>query len=966
MAQPVPTTTSMRAGQPAGATEDLVELADLAFSGPSPATRTNGTAGATRRQRRLDALAFDLSEPAQREFGDYELIERVGEGGMGVVFHARQKSLDRDVAIKLLAAGPWASRDIVERLIAEARHAAQMQHPNLVTVYEVGTAEGLPFFSMQLVAGQSLDKAIADSGPIEPRRAAALVQTIAEAVAYAHSLGLLHLDLKPANVLLDSADEPHVTDFGVARKFDPLRGTGNSEISGTPDYMAPEQAEIGMHPLTPATDVWGLGAILYELVTGVPPFHGSDTAQTLASLRTGELRRPRSLRRHLSRDLDAIIARCLAKRPEDRYASARELADELGRYIEGHPVHARPLDAAQRIGRWIRREPRITIAAALVTLLLVGGLATSASQWRRAEHNAARGEAVREFLTGVFAQADPDHNHGQPLDARQLLDRGTAAIERDRRADPALRADLTGLLGGLYWGIGDYPRADALLAQALASSSVPLVPADVRARILLTMARTEVERNRFNDAIDHARSALDLLEASGAAASLDASAARRLVADSLTGRGDARHAEPLLREALARDRRQFREPSEPVIQDLQSLSDALKEQGRFEEAARVADEEITHATELHGRNHSSVINGLQMLASARCSQGRCVEAERALREAVAIATRLYGPTHRETVVQRSNLLWTLERQGRWQEALQGRLELRTLEQSMQGTRPEQMAYAVQYLAGDYNALGRFDEAEQSARAALAQWVRVHGADDTWDSTEALHNLAQALQFRGELAAAEMAYRKEIAILGKHESPSSPWLNRALADLGNLMRWQQRYADALMQTRAAAAKLAATRNPVHAGVLAALAEAELDSGDAAAARETARTGVAMAREVLPAGHPDLGAPLYALARVAITRGDAASAEPLLREALALRGAAQAAADPRVLEVKVALARVFTMQGRKNESHAMRLEVEPWLRASGNPYLALLRARLTAAPAAPKAGTGGHRPAASADA
>lgn len=164
-----------------------------------------------------DALELDLSDPLQRQFGAYELLERIGEGGMGVVYRARQLDLDREVAIKLLAAGPWASRAFVARFLDEARHTARMQHPNIVTVYEVGTAEDLHFFSMRLVRGRSLADALRADGPFEPRRAAALLRTVAEAVAYAHSLNVLHLDLKPANVLLDEAGVPHVADFGLER-----------------------------------------------------------------------------------------------------------------------------------------------------------------------------------------------------------------------------------------------------------------------------------------------------------------------------------------------------------------------------------------------------------------------------------------------------------------------------------------------------------------------------------------------------------------------------------------------------------------------------------------------------------------------------------------------------------------------------------------------------------------------------
>ena len=209
-------------------------------------------------------LDLDLSDPVQRQFGDYELLELIGEGGMGVVYRALQTSLDREVAVKLLAAGPWASREFVERFHREAQNAARMQHPNIVAIYEVGSAEELHFFSMRLVCGSNLAAEILREGKLAALRAATLMRTVAEAVDYAHRLGVLHLDLKPANVLLDDNDTPDVDSFGHAHRLEQGLAADNHEVSGTPSYMAPEQATAGARKITPATDIWGLGAILYD------------------------------------------------------------------------------------------------------------------------------------------------------------------------------------------------------------------------------------------------------------------------------------------------------------------------------------------------------------------------------------------------------------------------------------------------------------------------------------------------------------------------------------------------------------------------------------------------------------------------------------------------------------------------------------------------------------------------------
>jgi WD40 repeat protein len=346
-----------------------------------------------------EALEVDLSDPQQRQFGDYELIEKIGEGGMGVVYRARQASLDREVAVKLLAAGPWASRDFIERFRREAQNAARMQHPNIVAIYEVGDVDELHYFSMRLVHGGSVAALLRNEGKLDPRRAAQLLRTIAEAVDYAHRLGVLHLDLKPANVLLDDNGTPHVADFGLARRLEQCLVADNNEISGTPSYMAPEQATAGPQKITPATDIWGLGTIGYELVTGQAPYLGKTPHETLKLVVEGQLRNPRHYAPELPRDLEAIICKCLAYDTAQRYASARDLAEDLTRFLNGYMVKARPLNTLQRSARWAQREPKIVATALLALLALLIGLVATTAQWRRANTNALRAEAERALAT---------------------------------------------------------------------------------------------------------------------------------------------------------------------------------------------------------------------------------------------------------------------------------------------------------------------------------------------------------------------------------------------------------------------------------------------------------------------------------------------------------------------------------------------------------------------------------------
>ena len=317
------------------------------------------------------------SEPGTpvRTFGGYELLGEIARGGMGVVYKARQASLNRVVALKLILAGHLASDDDVRRFHHEAQAAAGLQHPRIVAIHEIGEHLGQHYFSMDYVEGTSLAAEVRD-GPLEPGRAAALVRTLAEAVHYAHQQGILHRDLKPSNVLLDADGRPRITDFGLAKRLDAGRGhTLTGTVVGTPSYMSPEQASGGTRgPIGPLSDVYSLGAILYELLTGRPPFRAETVLDTIMLVLDSEAPLPRKLDPAIPRDLQTICLKAMAKRPARRYASAQELADDLGRYLDGEPIVARPLGLVGHVLRWARRHPALAVTAAALALFYANHL----------------------------------------------------------------------------------------------------------------------------------------------------------------------------------------------------------------------------------------------------------------------------------------------------------------------------------------------------------------------------------------------------------------------------------------------------------------------------------------------------------------------------------------------------------------------------------------------------------------
>jgi len=336
-----------------------------------------GERGSVENTERSDTNAARHIKKAPRpaktlaEFGDYELLEEIGRGAQGVVYRAHQKSLNRTVALKLIGMGHWATEAHLKRFRREAAAAASLEHPGIVPIHEVGEREGTCYFSMGFIEGDQLDEVVRRE-PIPVRRAAELIAKVARTVHYAHEHRILHRDIKPGNILLDRQGEPHLTDFGLARLVETESTvTRTMEVLGTPSYMAPEQAVGHDAAITSATDVYGLGAVLYQLLTGHPPFAGGTTFETVRLVLDTEPRQPRLLNPKIDRDLNTICLKCLDKDPQRRYASALALAEDLERWLKHEPIRARRTGLFTRGRKWLRRNPSIAVMAAMLLVLAV-------------------------------------------------------------------------------------------------------------------------------------------------------------------------------------------------------------------------------------------------------------------------------------------------------------------------------------------------------------------------------------------------------------------------------------------------------------------------------------------------------------------------------------------------------------------------------------------------------------------
>lgn len=744
------------------------------------------------------AAGIDLGEPAEagtRVFGEYELLDVLGQGGMGVVYRARQRDLDREVALKLLSAGPDASRELTARLRREAQHAARLQHPNIVTVHELGEHEGLLCYAMQLVRGRSLSQWLDAEGRLPPRKAAQLLRTIAEAADYAHRLGVLHLDLKPGNILIDERGAPLIADFGLARNVEHPEQV--EAMAGTPGYMAPEQVRPDFGPLTPATDVWALGAILYEMLTGHPPFDAATPAETLRLLVEGEVRRP-SRYVQLPADLEAICLHCLAKHPDLRYPTARALADDLSSFLEGREASVRRLNVVQRLAHWASREPRAAVAIAVAALALLAGIVGTTLQWRRAEAKAAEAREVNRFLNeDVLANVDPYQDPaGDPAKASipAMLASAEAKLDQGLVSLPAARAQIGLSIGRAYFGLGLWDRA----------------------------------RVRLGKAHREARSAL------GSEAPLTLDIEEQLGLTS-TYAGDYAVAAALYRHLLAARRAHAGETAPATIAAQRGHAMLLYETDQFIAAMR--EFETTRAAAvLHAPEQLADIDWC--LSDLYTELNRWDDAERLLHSALAHSRAKFGERHPQYLWQTLWMVDLLNMRGHWDQAEALLQSTRAGLIATVGAAHPEVITTLHYHGQILLERGRAAEALPILEAALAGRIRAHGESHKWTQyTMNRVGLARLAVGRPDDAIDMLEHALALATqAGRRDQAYVLLILDSLAQAHLALRDLDR-AQAYLDEALANARASLPANNVRIGMLARtfgqLREAQRDPGDALA-------------------------------------------------------------------------------------------------------------------------------------
>jgi serine/threonine protein kinase len=661
----------------------------------------------------LKGTSDDASVPETgKRIGPYRLLHVIGEGGMGEVWLAEQTwPVERKVALKLIKAG-MDTRQVVLRFESERQALALMDHPAIAKVFDAGsTDEGRPYFVMEHVAGVPITE-FCDTERLSTEERLALFVRVCDGVQHAHQKAILHRDLKPSNVQVarvDGEPQPKIIDFGISKALgerglaSPALATEVGVLLGTPEYMSPEQAEALGADVDTRADVYSLGVMLYQLLTGSLPFPSSD----LRSQSHDEIRRilrevdparpsnrvatlgdaaadvarnrqtePGELRRILSGDLDAIALKAMDKDRGRRYGSASDLAADIGRYLQHEPVLARAPSRAYRVTKYIRRHrAAVAVTGTLLTLLLAFAGTTAVQARRiarerdRANREAVAAQHVSDFLVHMFNVSNPSEARGNSITARQILDRASGEVGTGLVGDPELQARMMDTIGQVYLSLGLSTRAEALLEQALAIRRRIVGP---EARETLgsshRLAMAQLQQGRTGDAESLLRETLQIRRRVLGPADPDTLASMRSLAWTLQTQGRLAEAEQLQRDALALGRTVLGAESQETLMSRINLGWLLQQEGKYPEAEALQSETLDIQRRILGLDHPDTLASATNLAGTLFSSGKIAAAEKLQRETLAIQQRVLGPEHPETLLAANNLAITLAAEQQLSEA----------------------------------------------------------------------------------------------------------------------------------------------------------------------------------------------------------------------------------------------------------------------------------------------------------
>ncbi|MDX2154422.1 MAG: serine/threonine-protein kinase [Bryobacteraceae bacterium] len=743
---------------------------------------------------------------ATSAIGPYRILERLGEGGMGTVYLAEQtEPLRRRVALKVIKT----SLDVEQmraRFAAERQALALMDHPSIAAIFDAGVSDdGVPFFAMEYIQGMALTR-FCDQNKLGLRERLRIFVDVCEAVQHAHQKAIIHRDLKPSNILVTTRGAqavPKIIDFGLAKALaqpltDQTLFTAFGQFVGTPRYMSPEQAESNGGGVDTRTDVYSLGAVLYELLVGKPPLP-IEGLQTLEALRVIKEEVPvapsrrveaESQARRLRGDLDWIVLKALEKDPNRRYSSAGDLGGDVRAFLEDRPVAAGPPSVGYRLRKFARRHRVIAGAAVVVAVLIVVFAAVLSVQAQRilAERDRANREAqtaqrVAEFLTGMFRAADPMMAQGkrEPT-ARELLDRAAVDLETSLSQDPLVRARLQLVIGEAYENLGLYAEAEKAHAAAVAT----------RRALLGAEDRQTLEAMRDLYGVIWRRGRIQEAEQGGAAT---LAAARRVageedpltlalannLASILMLEGKYRESRPLYESTLATWRRLKGANDAQTLGAMNNLANLYSRMGMYKEAGQLYEQTAAGRRQAQGDDHPHTIGAVSNLAEHYRDVGRLPEAEKLHKEVLERRARVLGANHPDTVVTKSNLAELYREMGRLEEAERYAVEAYLADRQLYGKDHPTVARSTYQLGQVRQSQGRMDEAEKLVREARDAWVRTFGEQHPHALT-ALDTIGRIRYQQKRYSAAEEIFVERLR-LERSRGEKSPAVADTLFNLG---------------------------------------------------------------------------------------------------------------------------------------------------------------------------------------
>ncbi len=793
------------------------------------------------------AVEAPVGEKPGDRIGRYKLLQQIGEGGCGVVYMAEQEEpVRRRLALKIIKPG-MDTKSVMARFEAERQALALMNHPNIAKVFDAGATEsGRPYFVMELVKGVKITD-YCDSKSLTTEKRLGLFVQVCRAVQHAHQKGIIHRDIKPSNILVttteDGMPQPVVIDFGIAKATtkqqltDSTLFTAFEMLIGTPAYMSPEQADLSSMDVDTRTDVYSLGVLLYELLTGAPPFDSASlmksgldetrrmirekdpdrpslrlTAMTQADLTTTALRRqsvPPALIRSVRGDLDWIVMKALEKDRTRRYETANGLALDVERYLANEPILARPPSRLYKLQKTVQRNRLLFAGVGVIALLLVSGLivvSTSLAEERRsrreaqlaqikAEAASSKSQQVTKFLEDMLNGVGPSVALGRDTTMlREILNRTTERVGTEMTNQPAVEAELRGLLGTLYLEIGNYDHAEEMHRAALSirrklfGQESPEV-----AKSLNDLGLTLLANNKLSEAEASHREALAIRQHLYGNENADTATSLNDLSSVIRQETKLAEAEPMAREALAIREKLFGHENLQVADSLRNLSIILGDEGKWTESEMMARDVLAIRRKLLGPEHPWVAYALDDVAWATGSMGKLEEAEALERESLAMREKLLGAEHPDIAKSLFLVGDRMRQRGNLNEAYPVLSAAFSIQRKLLGEDNPASLYTLRSLGSTLEAENKYAEAEQVYREALAVW-RKRGESQTQQALSEVESLTEVLIAEKKFSDAEQLLDETLSPDLIKQTSNSELLALRVSIKARSGKWQQAAAD----------------------------------------------------------------------------------------------------------------------------------------------------------------------------